>query len=173
MVQKSNLIIPDADVIIELHELNIWPDFISKYEVYIAQTVYEEAHQYQIKNETTHKLYPINLEELSTNNQIKVISLDARQIVQIEYLIRSYNHQIDAGEKETLAIALNEIPNLTVCLKDKAAIKAAVFVDLISRCISVEKAISQIGFTKKLSGTSTDARFLEIIKAAEIEKIQH
>ena len=170
---KSNLIIPDADVIIELHELNIWEDFISSYEVYIAQTVYEEAYHYTINNDTTHKLYPINFDEAIDKRQINIISLNASQINIIEEKLRTYNHHIDDGEKETLAIALNEISNLTVCLKDKAAIKAAVFVGLKSRCVSVEKAISQIGFTKKLSGTSSNERFHEIVKAAEIEKIQH
>ncbi|MFZ5981146.1 MAG: hypothetical protein ACOYVF_10990 [Candidatus Zixiibacteriota bacterium] len=171
MAQKSNLIIPDADVIIYLHELNIWSDFIQKYDVYIAHQVYVEAHQYKISDDTTHKLFSINLDESISNDRI--ISLDAKKIIDIKILLKSYNHAIDEGEEETLAIALYDIPELNVCLRDAAAIKAAVYVGLKSRCISIERAIAQIGLNKQLTKASTDKRFHEIIKAAEIEKIQH
>jgi len=174
MNRKSNLIIPDADVVIHLFELDIWVKFLALNQVFLAQTVVDDevsfyrTGPYDLKS----KEY-IDLSEDVSTGRLTVVSLDAKDIQpMLTELERMHAPLIDPGETETIAASyLNYPDDLQVCLVDAAAIKCAVMLDLRHKCVSVERALTNCGLGRQLPKELSDKRFHEIVKQAELQKV--
>lgn len=182
MISRPHLIIPDADVIIDLHEMGIWDRFVDVYDIYLSGIVAEEAHSY-VKSEIRlsddpddikQEVYETTLDDFIAKGKITVIDLDASDMVPMTAEAHKMNvlDKIHDGEKETLAAVFSTHPQLVMCFKDRGAIECAVLVGLKEKCISVEKALDYCGLGRTLEYGLTEERFQKIVKHAEQERVQ-
>lgn len=174
MNQKSNLIIPDADVVIHLLKLRIWNKFLDLNSVFLAKTVIdEEVFFYESHNNVLKSKEYVDLSKDASTGRLTVVSLDAKVIQPMSTELRKRKApEIELGETETIAaVYLEYEKNLNVCLIDRAAITCAVLLGIKERCLSVETALSRCGLGRPLPEPLTDKRFQAIVNQADIARV--
>lgn len=144
-----NYLLLDADIIIDLHELDLWDAFVSQNDVFIASTViHTEALHYFDKNKT--KIY-IDLQAQLKAGKIKELSaiIDEQKKL-FDKFEDFFQSTFDAGELESITIidgGANE--NLKFCTSDGAAIVILSMLQLEHKGISVENALKHSGIKIK------------------------
>ena len=142
------LLLPDADVVIGLHELNLWNKVLNCCQIYLASTVIQEVQHYW--NSAGERIL-IDLAPHITSG--KIIVLDGSPEIQAEILNKLIKSNLDglhAGELESIAIIYTkDIIDLQFCIKERAAIKAVAFLNLKESSISVEQALRDINVLGK------------------------
>lgn len=157
-----NSLLLDADVVIDIHGLGFWQQFVKKNKIYVASTVLKVEALFYF--DTRHKKRPIKMEyELSKR---KLLELDATPS-EIKDLQNKFDLAfaplMDPGELECLTI-LKRQKDLKFCTFDKAAIKALALLDLAERGISLERALTECGLHKNLPDKYSDKRFQRYLK---------
>lgn len=173
--QVSRLIILDADVIIHLHELQMWGTFVDQYNVLVASIVAEiEVLFYTIIVNGQEKQIPIDLEDDARKGLIRIVSADLAAFSDVgTTLFEQGAPQIDDGESETIAFVLSDVmPDLNICLIDGSAIICAVMLGLKDACISVEGALNACGLGRSLPDALSTTRFQRFVKEGEIKRVQ-
>jgi len=168
--RKLCLVIPDSDVIIELHKLGYWQSIVSSYDIKIAETVFGEARFYE---NSSGRMLPTDLPTNKVNHDIEVFDLDAIDLSALEHECRRMKApEIDDGERESIAAVITEkFPDCRVCLIDRAAITCTVMVGRGGQCISVENLLKSIGIATSLPEKLTDRRFQRIHREATEQRI--
>jgi len=175
MSPKLNSVALDADVSINLFKLGLWDRTLNKFDVYLAETVYEdEALYYQVLDDDQIVKKYIDFSPDIKSGSLKVLETKA---VDMESMYKEMNKMnaplIDPGETETIAAAyLSKVENLKICLIDEAAIKCAVIIGLKNQCLSFEKLIDEFSLDDKLEPVLKHSRFSRIVKEAETHRIQ-
>lgn len=168
MTAKSKLIIPDANVIIRLHELHKWQVLVNNYDVMISETVVEECEFYN--DPITKKKIII---DLKNSTEIGIFAFEASKLSEIDSILRKKGRSIDDGEKESIAAVYNKIyPDAILCLAERAAIISAVLLGLKDNMVSPETAFSNIGQTLKIGCEYSESSFRSVLKEASIIFIQ-
>ncbi len=182
MKTKSRLIILDSDVIIHLHQLEIWDQFIAAYKVYVCSTVIEECTHYEALD--GHYIQgSIDLSAAVKDEKIFELSLDASDLSSLSKRLRSFGGLcLDPGEAETIGLILQgRLGDTRLCIADHAAIKGAVFLDMGDVCISLESALNDIGLLHsakhhpkgRFRHQFTNQWLTKIIQSANSEKVQY
>lgn len=137
----TKLLLLDADVIIDLHSLDLFEKICRSYEVCITKTVSNEAKYYKKGGQK----YPIQLHpEIEIIEDIKIKSL-----MEVEKHAKGVTLQIDPGEAESIAFLIEAEEEIKFCTCDRAAITLISYMDLDSKCISLESALKTVGFKFK------------------------
>ena len=173
-LEKSKLILLDADVIICLHESGLWDAFSKQYEISLSRIVCQECAFFERSGSHEGKVY-IDWEKYCSQGDVKIFDLDAEEMMR-RYSLKGKNPEdlgLHIGEAETIALLLDDSMQETrICLADRAAIRGAVFMDLKERCISLESALNSIGISRQLQKQFREDWMRQSINTAEIEKIQ-
>ena len=174
MKNKLRLIIPDADVVIDLVRLDLWKHFVQKYDVIVAETVVNESILAK-SGEFGEKLVAIDLEKDAQSGIITIESANASDLVQMQEIAKQFAAPaIHDGELETTGIVFKRAQDddIKLCLIDEAAIKYAVLIGLKDNCTSVEDALCQVGLGKKMDWKLSARRFRTIVDSAFTERVQ-
>jgi len=176
MNQKSNLIIPDADVVIHLVKMSVWDRFLDLNQVYLSKTVLEQEVQF-CETDSYHlqsKEY-IDLSKDVNTGRIHMVSLAVTDILPLQSEFSKMKApQIELGEIETIAaVYLEYEPGLRACLIERAAITCAVLAGLEEKCLSVEVALSKCGLSRTLPQPLTEKRFRSIVSQAKVTRVQY
>ena len=126
-----NLLLLDADVIIDLHKLELWAQVTKKHKVYIASTVLHNEAYYYEDDKGQHPIEVTGIEELSATPQ------------EIQQFCSKFNPaylELHPGESESLSILINK-SKLVFCTCDRAAVIASVLVGIIERLVSNIKTL--------------------------------
>ena len=137
----KKLVLLDADVIIDLHTLDLFTKICSAYTVYVTRTVFNEAKYYRQGG----RVYPVDIADKVTI--IDEVSLESLETVQNE--ARQAFLGIDPGEKECIACLHESEEDFIFCTCDQAAIKLISYMELENKAMSIEKALRDIGHRKK------------------------
>lgn len=146
-----SLLLLDADVIINLHELGLWEAIIKKYKVYVASTViHVEATYFEDKEKQRVK---IDLRENLKENLIQEVSSSAEEQKRIRDLLNKKKLSYitpDAGELEAMAI-VNEkkISGLQFCTIDVLAQKIMIHLGLEEDIVAFETVLQELGVLRK------------------------
>lgn len=164
-----NFLLLDADVIIDVHRLGFWQQFIEKNRIHISSIILRLEALFYF--DTKHRKRPINLRhELSEHELVKLHAI----ISEIEDLWKRFDlafaPQLDSGEMECLAI-LKKREDLKFCTFDGAAITALGLLNLANRGISLERALRECGLQKNLPTKYSDKRFKRYIKQGQKMRI--
>ena len=148
----QSLLLLDADVIIDLHELGIWESLIKKYNVYVASTVINVEALY-FEDKKTKGDADINLREYVNNGLIHEVSATAEEQKRVnDFLKDNELHYIapDPGELEAIAI-INErkIEDLIFCTRDVLAQKIMIHMDFADQLTALETVLKKQGFMRK------------------------
>jgi hypothetical protein len=161
----KKLVLLDADVIIDLHTLDLFDKIISGYEVYVTKTAFDEAKYYKQNGKT----YPIDIKDKVTI--IRDTTLDSLMKVQDE--AREAMLTIDPGEAEAIACLCDAKKDLLFCTCDQAAIKLISYIQLEDNSISLESALKKVGYTKHvLYPRHLENKFKECLRIGRVLRIQ-
>jgi hypothetical protein len=184
-VKKENimqdLLLPDADVIIDLHKLGYWNGVIANYALSVSSVVIREVKFYDDPIDRQRK--QIDLQSFVNSNKMVQVSASPQELTKIISDLDKadlVSGKLDAGELECIAIMdTNRMSGLTFCAIDAAAIKAVSYLGLDDRALSVEEVLKNCGIIKvkdALPPKYSKARFQKIVTegrflAIEVERM--
>jgi hypothetical protein len=137
----KKLLLLDADIIIDLHALDLFRNLCKAYDIHVTKAVIDEAKFYKKDGAS----WPINI--LSKVTIIDDIEVDALREVNIQ--AKKAILQIDPGEATAIAYLIQSDKDIKFCSCDKAAITLVSFMDREEKCISLEKALKEAGHHNK------------------------
>jgi len=150
-----NIVLLDADVIIDLHRLNLWKSLTKNKKIHVSSIICREVYYYE---ETAGKRHVIDLSKEAGKSFVEI----SATIEQLSTITKEFEglFEIDlhAGEKEALAI-LTTKKDMLFCTCDKAAMKALGFLGLSHQGISFEKLLSRSGVKIKLGKKYSEQQF--------------
>lgn len=164
-----NLIILDANVIIELFRQNIFEALIGRYKIKLPTTIKNECKYYEdlsgVEIQIDWAIY------LSTN-KVEEISADGIEYGKLAKLFKEdFYRGIDPGELEALAIInASDEENLFFCSGDLPSLKAMGVLGKGNQAISLEKLLLNIGIQKTLKQHFSEKRKNQEIGKAFSEK---
>jgi hypothetical protein len=160
----KKLLLLDADVIIDLHTLDIFSDLAKSYELMATDVVVCEAKYYKRDGQN----YPVDISEVVTI--VEDIDIDTiRLVIEEKKLARL---TVDDGEASSIAYII-QTHDVLFCTCDRAAISLCAFMDLENRAISLEGAFSKAGKKKMLLRRHSNKSFKESIKNGLALKVIH
>jgi len=168
---KPQLILLDADIIIEAHELGIWDEIVKKVDIFIPSIIIQDqAKFFYTKHRNKVK---IDLKSQVERGLIKELLTSVDELKQLSEKLNKMVLDIHHGEKEALAfIFCHKNENYCFCTGDKSAIQALAMLDMKEKGISMEKLLKSIGLTKKLKHHFMDKYFNDWLKKGAIRAIQ-
>jgi hypothetical protein len=161
----KNLLLLDADVIIDLHSLGLFEKMSKSYSLYVTQEVLTEAKFYKRRNQKI----PIKMGKRAT----VIDDVKVEHLGEVRKEAREARLAIDLGESTSIAYLLQEDKNISLCLCDKAAIKLMAYINLESNAISLEKALKNAGHYFKLYPRHAESSFKKCIKEGKVLRIQY
>ena len=152
---KRSLLL-DADVVIDLHRLELFEAISKPYNIKVTRKVFEEV-----------KYFRKGKSKVRIDISQKVTIIDA---VDADYLpivlgeARKARLTINGGEATSLGYLLQNEEDILLCLFDGAAIKLAAYMNLEERLVSLEKAFRNAGHHPKLYLQHPESKFRDFIK---------
>jgi hypothetical protein len=151
-----NIVLLDADVIIDLHQLDLWKALTNNNKIHVSSIiVHRETYYYE---DTAGKRHVIDLSKEAGKSFVEI----SATIEQLSTITKEFEDlfEIDlhAGEKEALAI-LKTRKSMLFCTCDKAAMKALGFLGISHQGISFEKLLERNGIKKKLEIKHSERQF--------------
>jgi hypothetical protein len=166
---KLNLLLLDADVVIDAHRLGMWDKLLAQNKVHIGSVVLRTEVEYYIDNKGRRR----NINLMSQHRAKKITELSAtlaEQRILRERFDAVLGPKLDPGETESLVL-LERTPELTFCTFDYAAITAVVLLDMGNRVISFETVLKKCGLSRKLQRKHSEERFKHIVKTAQLMRV--
>lgn len=152
----TKLLLLDADVLIDLHSLDLFDKVCRNYEVCITKSVLDEARYYRKDGIQ----YAIQLS--SKIEIIEVINIDSLR--EIERQAKNVMLQIDPGEASSIAYLMETEKEIKFCTCDKAAITLISYMDLDAKSLSLESALKTVGIKKELYPRHLDDTFKRCVQ---------
>ncbi len=162
----KELLLLDADVVIDLHILDLFDKMCSSYEILVTKVVLGEAIFYPKGGMKV----PINI-----RNKVKIIKdIDVHFLKIVQEEQKEAGLRIDDGEKTSIAYLLQAQDDTKICLIDNTAVKLVSYMDLDDRSVSLEKALRGAGgHHTTLSPKHRESIFRKWIKEGKALRVQH
>jgi hypothetical protein len=164
---RSRLILLDANVVIQLFQLQIWEQVTARCEIVLAQTVVDEVQFYDTDDGRQY----VDWTEIEKSGAIKVESLPPADVQ--SYCNRfgvNYYEKLDPGEAEALAL-LERDDQSQICSADKIVWRVLGNTNSVERGISLEEILAKNGLTKSLPNRFTKTFREKWCKQGSIERI--
>lgn len=162
----KKLILLDADVIIDLHSLNLFEEIARSYDIWVTEKVVGEAKHYPKGNAKI----PIYI-----SNKVTVITdvrLDCLQRVALE--AREARLTVDPGEATSIAYLVQEgDEEIVFCTCDAAAIQLVAYMNLEHKSVSLECALRNAGHHRQLYPRHLESNFKKNINSGKALRVQH
>lgn len=170
-MKKLRFLLLDANIVIQLFELDVWSQFIEKCDVLLARTVAErEAQFFTDEQEERHE---IDLNEDIAANRILVVDVAPAELKQFfDRFNPLYLERLDPGEAESLAYLAQSRDPCHICSSDAIVFRVLAQLGLIERGLSLEEALQQIGLGRKLHSQFTRQFRESWTKRGQTESIQ-
>jgi len=134
------LLLLDADVIIDLHALDLFEKVSKSYNICLTRIVFEEARYYKKDGAKI----AIDIKDARI---IEDVALESLRKVKRE--AKEARLGIDPGESTSIACLIQAEEEITFCTCDQAAIKLIAYIELEQKSISLEKALRTAGYHEK------------------------
>jgi hypothetical protein len=133
------LLLCDAVIAIDAHNLGIWKVLKSHYKIHIASTVLKESQFFEDDLQVKHYL---DFKKDIDHGRIIKISMTIEDIQAIIKKAQENRRDIQAGEAESIAALLKkDYQHLDFCTADKTAVAVAHLFDVMPKVVSLEKCI--------------------------------
>jgi len=148
-MSRLRSVILDANIVIYLHQLGIWPQVVGRCEIILARTVAEQEVLFYEIDEERHE---IDLAKDITESRVQVVDVVASEVVKFRSRFDPlYLEGLHAGETESLVyLARNPQLEAHVCSADKVVFRVLPHLRLADRGISLEELLGQIGLARLL-----------------------
>jgi len=147
--QKKKIIF-DANVIIDLHNLELWSQVIHGCDAAIGSVIHGETRFY-IDKKGNKK--PINLAKQIAEKKIEIVCASLKDIAALSALLNDFFlDSIDAGEQEIIALihSSQRKNEFLFCTADKLAIECLGILGLRYQGISLEELLQKLHIPTKL-----------------------
>jgi hypothetical protein len=167
---RLKLVMLDANVIIKLHELELWDKLVASIDIHLAQTVIGEA---QFWVNSAGERQEIDLRSDIEANRITVFELDAVELA--SFLARFdpvYKPEIDPGELESIAWMEKSQEDYLFSSADLAVYRVLGLLERGEQGISLEEILQRIGITKRLEPRFSKAVRERFTKEGQQDKVR-
>lgn len=150
MTKKFNLLLLDANVVIQLFELGIWDQLIENTEVHLAKTIVDkEAHFYEDDRGNRHDCA---LKTYINSGKIKVFEIAVSEMdAFLGKFDAIYLDKLDPGETEMLTHLLSKQDKpFLICSADKIVYRVLGNINLSEKGISLEEVLTGVGLGRQL-----------------------
>ena len=159
------LLLLDADVVIDLHSLDLFEKIRKAYDICLTRNVFEEARYYKKSGAKI----GIDIKAVTIIDDV-----DLESLRKVKREAKEAKLGIDPGESTSIAYLCQTKEEITFCSCDKAAIKLVSFMELEQKSISLEKTLRDIGYQKRnLYPRHLEKTFRVYIKEGKVLRIQH
>ncbi|HNQ24299.1 MAG TPA: hypothetical protein PKK06_14525 [Phycisphaerae bacterium] len=146
-MKKLRFLLLDANVVIQLFQLGLWKHFVNKCDVLLTKTVAEEA-QFYFDADGQHA---IDLTDNINSKRIQVVDVPPGDVLRFrDRFSPVYAERLDPGEADCLTYLLASADPCMVCSGDAIVFRTLARLDLAERGLSLEEALGQIGFGRRL-----------------------
>lgn len=162
MVSKQKIIIPDAQVIIDLHTQALWRSVIHAFDVGVTPVILKESIFYR---DLQGVRQPIMLSKDIEAQLVKEIPANIGQLITLnELLIPTIQAPLDAGELEAIAfLKSQENDDYIFCSGDALAVKYIGALGLRHRSVSLEKLLAQKNIKAHLENKYSERIFQKML----------
>ena len=174
MSTKLKSLIPDAMVIIRLHELGLWERLCERTTVIVPSTIVHESRFY-IDPDTGGRI-EIDLEAQLVAGRITQEAADADEV---EAFMRQFDpvmiENLHEGEVEALTLLFQgRAADSKLCSADQAAVKALVLVGMKQKGISLEHVLRETGLpgAGRIGVQYSAACFAQWVREAALDRLQ-
>ncbi len=170
-MKKLRFLLLDANIVIQLFELDVWQQFIEKCDVLLARTVAE--HEVQFFTDEQEQRHEINLKDDIAANRLSIVEVTPADLKQFfDRFDPLYLERLDPGEAESLAYLAGVDDPCHICSSDAIVFRVLAQLGLIERGLSLEEALQQIGLGRKLPSQFTRQFRESWTKRGQTESIQ-
>ena len=134
------LLLLDADVIIDLHALDLFEKVSKSYDIFLTKIVFEEARYYKKGGAKI---------AIEIKDAIIVEDVDLEGLRKVKSEAKEARLGIDPGESTSIAYLMQSEQEITFCTCDQAAIKLIAYMELEQKSISLEKVLRTAGYYEK------------------------
>ena len=146
-MKKLRFLLLDANVVIELFELRLWPQIIERCEVLLAETVVNEARYCEAGEEQRR----IDVSQDIQENRVTVVQVETSAIEAFRgQFDPTYFERIDPGEAESLAYMLLSKDPCFLCSSDAIVFRILGRLNRGEQGLSLEEALDRIGLSRAL-----------------------
>ncbi len=158
------LLLLDADVIIDLHALDLFEKVSKAYDICLTRDVFGEARYYKKGGAKI----AIDIKDVTITEDV-----DLESLRKVKREAKESRLGIDPGESTSIAYLIQAKEEITFCSCDQAAIKLVSYMELEQKSISLEKALIKAGYHgKKLYPRHLEKTFKSYIKEGKTLRIQ-
>lgn len=163
------LVILDANIIIEAFALNVWDNLVSKYNITLLGTVVGEAAFYEDSGGAKHA---IDLTPWITSGKIKIENVSLQDVKDfIATTDKSYYERIHPGELESLVFFFKNKNTCLITSSDNIVFKTLGRFNMGEKGLSFETMLKQIGLTKNLDLQFTEKFRIDCTKQGNTDFI--
>ena len=168
---KPPLVLLDANVIIEAHELGFWHRMVASFEVMVPAVVARHEAKYFVVGGQHN---PIQLASLIAQNKVKELQADLSELSGLmNQFDPLFSESIDPGEQEAFELMLaGRCPEHRFCSADARPLQALAMLDMSDRGISLEELLQKMGQSKRLDEHFTKAYLERQIREGQRRRIQ-
>ena len=158
------LLLLDADVIIDLHTLDLFEKVSKSYNICLTRNVFEEARYYKKGGAKI----AIDIKDVTIIGDV-----DLEGLRKVKREAKEARLGIDPGESTSIAYLLQAEEEITFCTCDQAAIKLIAYMELEQKSISLEKTLRTAGYhEKRLYPRHLEKTFKAYVKEGKTLRIQ-
>lgn len=161
----KKLLLLDADIVLDLHSLDLFEKIRNAYSLCVTKVVFREAKYYKkdgIREKINIKDKVTVIEQVDIEN-LKTVSQEAKEAMLI----------IDSGEASSIAYLIDAKEDITFCSCDKAAITLTAYMELEQRAICLEKALKNAGIHVQLLPRHLHSNFKDCINEGKALRVQY
>jgi len=150
MAKKFQLLLLDANIIIELFYQGIWDRLLESCDVHLSRTIADvEAHFYLDDQEEKHDF---DLSKYEESGAITVFDVSLAQDAELtKHFGLAYLERFDPGEREALAHLVTSSESYIICSADSIVFKVLGFLNRSEQGISLEEILQQTGLGRQMS----------------------
>lgn len=160
----KKLLLLDADVIIDLHILELFDKIAKAYAVFVTHSVFDEAKSYPKGN----RKFPIEIEKKVTI----IDDIDLSCIHKVLLEAKEARLTIDDGEAMSIAVILDADEEIYFCTCDKAAIKLISYMGVEHKAMSLENALRSASHHKNLYPRHFESTFRNCVREGKALRMQ-
>jgi hypothetical protein len=152
MVKKFQLLLLDANIVIELFRLGIWDKFLEHCDVHLSRTIAEIEVCFFVDEYGDQQ--PIDLSSYIQDDRITIFDASIAQLQALEVPFKCkpmYIERFDPGEAEALAFMVDSTAEYMLCSADSIVFKSLGFLGREDQALSLERILAQIGLSRTLT----------------------
>jgi hypothetical protein len=159
----KKLLLLDADVVIDLHSLELFENLKNAYDIYVTKKVFDEAKYFKKDGME----WPIDIKD----KVVIVEDIEIKNLAEVNQEAAEARLVINPGEATCIAYLIQTKEEITLCLCDQAAIQLVAYMNIDKRCISLEQALKDAGHHKKVYGRHSKSIFKECVNKGKALRV--